>query len=238
MWSARRTVANRWEISTVMAPTRPAASAAALAYRSNGRARPRRPGPTWARRARAQGRVGHQAAGDGHLLPLPLGELGAGADVPAQLALNAGGERPGQVARLASLQGGEHGCLVVDALQVAHPHRLAEDELEADEVLEAGRHVAPPLVDVDPAQVDVLDGDPALGGRVAAEEQLHQRGLAGTVLAHDGHDRTWSQPQVDVDQHVGVRARLAKAHPLEAMPRQTRSGAAAGSPVVVRAAVA
>ena len=91
-------------------------------------------------------------------------------------------------------------------VDVADADGLAEEELEAAGVLEGGRQAGPPGGQVDVGQVGAVDGDPAAGRLVHPGQQLDQRGLAGAVVADDGHHRAGRQPQVDVGQDLDVGA--------------------------------
>ncbi len=67
---------------------------------------------------------------------------------------------------------------------------------------EAGREVVARGVEVDGRS---LDPDRSLVGAVEARQTLHERALAGAVLAEQGVDLR--QPQVEVDPVVGEHAR-------------------------------
>ena len=54
-----------------------------------------------------------------------------------------------------------------------------------NEVLEDGADPTLPRPGVERAQVLAIDRDAPVRRVIEASEQLHQRGLAGTVLAHD-----------------------------------------------------
>ena len=93
---------------------------------------------------------------------------------------------PDRFAAHLPLGGGLDPGAVLDARRVADADVLGRDELVPDEVLE---HAADPLAQlarVHVAQVHAAVEDLPLGRIVKAHEELHERRLAGAVLADDG----------------------------------------------------
>ena len=78
---------------------------------------------------------------------------------------------------------------------------VAQRQLEAHEVLEHGGDAAPPVVEVEPAQVDAVDLDRAAGRVVQPAQQLGQRRLAGAVLADDGQRPPGRDREVEPVEH-------------------------------------
>src|SRR5678816_1214596 len=78
-----------------------------------------------------------------------------------------------------------------DRLQIVHPGNIANpdglprEELEPEEILERTRHSLAPTVRRHPPQRRVVHEDLAVAGVVHLREQLHERRLAGAVLADD-----------------------------------------------------
>ena len=78
--------------------------------------------------------------------------------------------------------------VVVEGRQVPDAHGLPKQQLEADEVLEAGGDAGPPASRVDAPQRDPVDFEVAGGRFVETGEEFHQRGLPGPVLTDHRHD--------------------------------------------------
>ena len=83
--------------------------------------------------------------------------------------------------------------LVVVARLVAEPDAVLGAELEPEEVLERAGQPGPPPVGRHAGQVDAVDEDAAARRLVELGEQLHERGLAGAVLADDRDHRAGRQ---------------------------------------------
>ncbi len=145
----------------------------------------------------------------------PRRELGAIRVGLAELRREPLLEAADDVAGVGPIEGCLDGRLIVDERQVADADRLPGDELEAGEVLETRGDSLPPARRGDAGQVGAVGPDHARRGLVEAAEQLHERALAGAVLADDGHGRAGRQAQVDARQHDSVGARVAEGHVLE-----------------------
>ena len=141
--------------------------------------------------------MAHEGSSESELLPLTAGEFGP---VGAEHRVEAIRQRIDEVGGGRPLE--RRGCRVMipETGKVADADVLVGDDLEAGEVLEAGRHPRPPLLDGDVAEVDAVDGD-ASGGRVVEPaQQLHQRRLAGAVHADQSDRRARRQEQVDTGE--------------------------------------
>ena len=95
------------------------------------------------------------------------------------------------------------------------PDALPGAQLEAEEVLVRAGQAVPPLVGGHAGQLGAVDEDPPVGRLVELRQQLHERGLAGAVLADDGHHRAGGQVERHVLEHEPVGARVGERHVLE-----------------------
>ena len=152
----------------------------------------------------------HHRPAEGQLLPLPAGELGAVGPALAELRGQPVVETVEHVGGVGSAKCDGDGGGVVVGGQVAEADDVLRVQLEPDEVLETGGDPGPPLAYVDPAEVDVVNGDDAVGRVIEPAEQLDQRRLAGAVLPDDGDGRARRQHQVDPTQHRPVGARVGE----------------------------
>ena len=96
-------------------------------------------------------------------------------------------------------------------------------EVEAHEILEDDADARAQLIEVVVAQVAAVEQDAALGRVVEAGQELHDRGLAGPVLADQGHDLAgpdarsrWRKAQRAMRPDSGSR------HPRTRSPRADR----------------
>ena len=113
-------------------------------------------------------------------------------------------------ARAGSRERGLHRDDVVGPREVANANALLRDELEAHEILEAGRDVPPPLFGVEVGEVDAIDEDLAIGGPVHRGEEFHERGLARSVHADERDGGARGETDVDVAQDERLGSRIAK----------------------------
>ena len=126
-------------------------------------------------------RVLEDGAGDGQALALSAGELGPAV---ADVRVVALGLLHDEVMGVGDLRGGD------DLLPGGSFH--AEGDVVENGVVEQDRilvHIAHQGAEVlDPQVLDILsvDGDAAAVGVVEAGDEVHERGLAGAGLAHDG----------------------------------------------------
>lgn len=124
------------------------------------------------------------------------------------------GQFPGQVVALLAQDWklGVHAVEVVHHLLAAAPGVGPEQQVVVHaQILE---HLAPlrhlhdalrhPLVGGHPGQITPLERQPAPGGRLQAGQGHQQGGLARAVGAHQGHDFTPVDAQVDVVQHLDL----------------------------------
>ena len=84
---------------------------------------------------------------------------------------------------------GDDRRLVVQARHVADADGVAGAELEAEEILKRAGEAVAPLVGAHARELGAVDEDPAAARFVELREQLHQRGLAGPVLADEREPR-------------------------------------------------
>ena len=110
----------------------------------------------------------------------------------------------------------QHGGLVVDARHVAEADRLPRAELEAEEVLERARQARPPLVGRHAGERRVVHENAPRRRLVHLREQLHERRLAGAVLADDGDHGAGRQRQRHIVEHQARRAGIGERHVIEA----------------------
>ena len=101
---------------------------------------------------------------------------------------------------------------------VADAHGLPRPELEPEEILERAGEPRPPRLGGHARQLDPVHQDAAARRLIQPAQELHERGLAGAVLAHDGHHRAGLEVQADVLEHQALRAGIGEGHVLEANP--------------------
>ena len=160
--------------------------------------------------------VAHEAAGERELLPLAEGHLDALRPGRAELRLQARRQPTDDVVGAGAADGRHDRGLVVQPRHVADAHGVAGPELEAEEVLERARQPRAPLVRGHAGQLDAVHQDPAGGRLVELGEELHQRRLAGAVLADDGDDRAGGQLEIHIVQHQALGAGIGERDVLEA----------------------
>src|SRR5438552_8413544 len=118
-----------------------------------------------------------QSTGQGHPLPLATGEVRAARVAPCQR----------RVQRRQPFGSGVCQRSPDDLVgRSCRRHVVSQGKLEVDEVLEHRGDLRAPAVDVQVAQVYAVDLDGAAGRLVEPAQELGQRGLARSVLAHDG----------------------------------------------------
>ena len=108
--------------------------------------------------------------------------------------------------------------------QVADADGLAGEELEAGEVLEAGGDPRAPLVERKAPKVDAVEHDRAGRRLVEPAQELHERRLAGAVLAHDRDRRTGRQFEIDALEDLSLGAGIREAEVVEPDPVRDRRG--------------
>ena len=130
-----------------------------------------------------QGSRPHQGAGQADGLPLAAGKFRAWLVGTAYVAGQAAGDGSQERGRVGAGDRCADGFLVAGSGDVAVADALAQSQLNAGEVLEQRCDPGSPLLGAELGQVGAVDQDLAAGRRVQAAQQLHQRGLAGAVLA-------------------------------------------------------
>ena len=144
------------------------------------------------------------------LTSTPSGQVGA------ELRLEPGRQPLDHVVRSGPLDGRDHRGLVVEAGHIADAHGMARPELEPEEILKRAGEPRPPFVGAHAREVDAIHQDATAGRLVQPAQELHERGLAGAVLADDGDHRAGLQIQADIVEHAALRARIGEGHVLEA----------------------
>ena len=94
----------------------------------------------------------------------------------------------------------------------------AAREIVADEILEDDAHVAAQRIEIVVAQVVAVEQDAAFVGIVEAGEQLHQRRLAGAVLAHQRQHLAGIQREAEIADRPSLGAGIPEADILEDEP--------------------
>ena len=116
--------------------------------------------------------------------------------------------------------------MVVARLDAADGDIVAGAEIVAHEILEDHAHAAAQRVEVVVAQVVAVEQDAALVGVVEPRQQLHQRGLAGAVLADQRHHLARLQGEAEMAHRPALGAGIDEADILE---HEALRGSAAGT---------
>ena len=159
--------------------------------------------------------VAHEAASQRQLLPLTEADLRPARPRRPQLGVEPLGQAVHDILCTCPTDGGVGGSTIVDAREIAYTDGRLGCELETREVLERARQSLAPEGGVDLGEIDTVDEDAPDGRRVHAREQLHQRRLAGAVLADNGDHRSGWQQQVDSVQDQLLRTRIPERDALE-----------------------
>ena len=116
-------------------------------------------------------------------------------------------------------------------LGLAEGHVVTQRPLEAGKVLKHRRHLPPPRVHVQVAQVGLLaraaNQNPAFRGVVKAQQQLDQRGLPRPVFPHDGDGLSLGNGEREVLDDRRLAA-VAERHVLQGQRQLTRQRAGVG----------
>ena len=116
--------------------------------------------------------------------------------------------------------------LVVEARHVAHAHRVAGEQLEAEEVLEGAGQARAPLVRPHARQRRAVHQDPPRRRLVQLAQQLDERRLARAVLPDERHHRARGQRRGRRRRAPGGRCRDRRTtRPPGGCPRRSRAGA-------------
>src|SRR2546426_4137681 len=162
--------------------------------------------------------IAHVSPPQRYLLPLAPRQVDAPVEPPAQhlvvAPLEAGGHRVRQTAprRLA------HPGLVAQRVHLAHADVLFQDEVVAHEVLEDHADVPAQAVQIVLPQVHAVEQDAPFIGVVQACEQLHERRLPRSVLAHQGNALARLEQEPEVPHGPAIRPGIAEADALELEP--------------------
>src|ERR1700689_5896047 len=133
--------------------------------------------------------IAHEAARERQLLPLAETHFDSTGPGRAELRLEAGVQMRDHVVGAGAIDGGNDGGLVVEPRDVAETDRVARLKFEAEKILERARDVLAPIVNANPREVHSIYKYATLVGRIEPSQQLHQRTLAGAVLAEDRNHR-------------------------------------------------
>ena len=220
MTSAIRTVENRCETSTrhpAVAWLRRAAAAAAK--RSNSACSVSASRAAVGSSSDEQQRVlAHEAAGQRELLPLTEGHLDALVPGRSELGVEAGGQPVDDVVRAgpvtAASAAGRSSSRARSPTPTACWARSSNRKKSWKAPARRSRHSGTDMR----GEVDAVDLDAPRGRVVEPGQQLDQGGLAGAVLADDGHDGAGGQVEGDVVEHEAVGPGVAERHVVERMP--------------------
>jgi hypothetical protein len=157
----------------------------------------------------------HERAGQRHLLPLALREVGPALEVATQLGLVPVREPLQERRGTAGGRGRLDPGAVADLRQPADPDRLAGQEPEADEVLVRTGRRRPPAVQVEVPKVHAVDCDRSLVGVVEAAQELDDGRLAGAVVADERHGRARRQDERHTVQRRPLTPVVAERHIVE-----------------------
>ena len=128
--------------------------------------------------------VPHERTSQRKPLPLPARDVHSAAELLAQLGVEPVRQRRDDRLSVSTDQRGLDGVLLGHALDLPDADHLTRRQLVLHEVLEASRDPLPPRVRLDLTQVGAVDQDAAGRRIVESCQELDERGLPGTVLAH------------------------------------------------------
>src|SRR5215470_19399195 len=92
---------------------------------------------------------------------------------------------------------------------------MARAELKTEEVLESTRKARAPLVRRDAREIRSVHQDTPARRWIKPAQQLHQGGLAGSVLADNCDDGARLETQIDVFQHQPACAEIGERDTIE-----------------------
>src|SRR5271167_3911424 len=133
--------------------------------------------------------ITHEAPGQGELLPLTEAHFHPFRPGCPELRIEARDELTDHIFRPGAADGRDYGGFVFKPGHIAEPNGMARAELEAEEVLERPREARAPFLGANPREVHAIHHYASLVRLVEVAQQLHQRALARTVLADNGHHR-------------------------------------------------
>lgn len=110
------------------------------------------------------------------------------------------------------------GSGVFDTNQIADAYDLGRQELWTKEVLKRRGRPVPPTGKVEPTQRDAVYEDLARVGLVHASEQLHEGGLAGSVLTDKSDGCSRRKVKRDIGKDLARRSWIPEADVVEADP--------------------
>ena len=150
------------------------------------------------------------------LLPLPEADVDAFVPGRTELRVEPGREPVDHVVGAGAPDRALDRRPFLDVRVVADPTLAWREQLEAVEVLERAGEAIAPLVGRHAREVDAVDGDPPARRRVHVGQQLHERALAGAVLADERDHRAGRELDVHVgraprDRCPGTRTRRARS---------------------------
>src|SRR6266540_2366183 len=154
----------------------------------------------------------HEGARDGELLPLTRGELVPRLEPAAEDGVEPARQRLDDLRRAAATRRLLDPRPVAEVGRAPEPDVLRGGELIADEVLEHGADPVAQLARVHVAQVHAAVADRALRRVVEPEQQLHEGGLPGAVLADEPELLAGVERERQVPERPGLRAGVAERH--------------------------
>src|SRR5262245_42367187 len=114
-----------------------------------------------------------------------------------------------------SPDGRDDGRRIRQTRKVADADAVSSKKLEAEEILECTRQTLAPFARVNAGEIDSVDEDTAAGRFVHLRKQLHQRRLAGAVLADYRDDGSGRKQKIDVIQDEPIGPGIRKRQMLE-----------------------
>ena len=186
---------------------------------------------------RSERSLAHVGARERELLPLAEAHLRAAGPRGAELRVESRGESRDDVVGAGAFdRGGDRG-LVVESRHVADAHAVARAELELEEILKRAGEARAPRVGGNARERRAVDENVARRRLVHLGEQLHERALAGAVLADDRDDGARGEIEGHVVEHERLRAGIRERHVIEAnAARETRRAPARSAAAVNDAA--
>ena len=160
---------------------------------------------------------------------LAAGEIDAGLEAAADDLLVARRQRFDHLGGHRALRRGADAAVIVHRIDLADADVLGRGEVIAHEILEDHADVGAQIFEVIVAQVAAVEQDATLVGFVQPRQQLHQRGLAGAVLADQRQQRRPAAVRSPMAQCPAFRVGIAEADVLEHEARAIGRGTGTAS---------